>query len=100
MKFDPKKAILDFDNEPIKTADGTMTYGFVIEKSLGVSKSQSGDDQYKRYRIGMAVHAAKELVELELGDDAIITKAVEEAGWSPYVYGRIVDMLKSATAVA
>jgi hypothetical protein len=98
MKFDPTKPILDFDEEPIKvTDDMTMTYRYVIEKSLGVSKSQTGDDQYKRYKVGMIIHKANPLAEITAEDVTVIKSAVAEAGWSPFVYGRIVDMLESAT---
>jgi hypothetical protein len=104
MKFDPTKDVLDFDGEVIMRADAEgrsipMTYQFVIEKSLGVSKTQTGDEQYKRYKIGRIIHeaSATKLAEVNAEDVTVIKSAVAEAGWSPFVYGRIVDMLESAT---
>lgn len=117
MKLDPTKPILDLDGkvaredivEAIKDATGRvvgqrvtgerdLTLALVAERALSVQKQRSGAEQYDCFKLALVLHQATGEISITTEQASLIKKAVEEANYSPIVYGRVRDIVESAEA--
>jgi hypothetical protein len=100
MKVDFSRELTDLDNKPILTPEQKpFTLGKACVDALMVGyedeKGLSGEEKLKRYDLALAIHSAKNSLEIA-AEQVVLLKKLVGKGYGPLVSGQVWKMLESS----